>query len=113
MQINQKQLTTVVAIEGDNEIIATGPLTKQPYTKPNRLVIRVVHYGNPRMVVCREYIKPTDSTNGPTGDHELFGSAQRYFDLDELPAAMEFFATALKSESNSVGSIYRDFTPDA
>jgi hypothetical protein len=107
-----KDRIALTLVKDDERVMAAGPLTKQPATRPYRVVI--VNWGDDRFSVHNQYF--TDSVEaGPITDLAFSCSAQftsylesgDYFKAEDFPKCIERFAERCKRNAEFVQSIFR------
>ncbi len=95
------------AMESGSDIIAGGPLTRQPMTKPYRIVLRDL--GEEGFVVHYQYFKTNPKLVPPHLVHDSFGDGD-YFKANEIEQAALRFGRRVMLDAKHYASIYREAT---
>lgn len=100
-------LKNLFAIEGsNNKILAAGPLSKQPHSKPYRIVL--IGYVDGKFSVHHQIYNSEDATT--LDDLKVGGSSLsygHYFSATQLVEATKKFAEVVAHHAEYLESLYR------
>lgn len=116
---NTNELQNVIALglpRGDNRVIAAGPITLQPHSRPYRIVM--VNWGNNFSVHTEFFEVDTDEIKaGNVGLLDACENAStylengNYFKPTDFEKAVRLFSDKLNNHLQFLESIYRVLTP--
>jgi hypothetical protein len=115
MQMNDLSTTVALTLVSGNDgrIIAAGPITKQPMTRPYRVVI--VNWGE-KFSVHNQLFADTALTNEAVENNDLAQNCEQvttwlesgdYYKPEEFPKAVVRFSERLATNADHIRSIFR------